>query len=646
MNPSGSDPVPRHISRPGRLFLVIGADGAGRTTLFAGAAEALAHEPGWLFVSPLTAHSHDLAALLMEGRDVVGEVTPRDMQDLIAGFPDCCVIQIETTPARRRARTTDRPSTADRAPPSPPLGIDTVAVTNDTDIATGISRFVAALRTERQPRLAIRQLPITTWHDNIAYLNAGCRAVPAAGFLGPNFAEIRGRGRSIRARVHVCNTDELVAPDEIGLSAHAFRILGLPAGTPVTIAHTGEPDSLPALRAKIRGEALDETQYGDVLRDIAEGRYPDREVAAFLVTTCGSLTDTEVEALARVRATLAGRMRWAEPIVADKHSLGGVSGSRITLIVIPIVAAHGMAIPKTSSRAITSPSGTADAMEVLANVDLSPGDLRRVVTEARGCIAWNGHLNHSPVDDVMNAITRPLGIDSVRWAVASILSKKLAAGATHVAIDIPYGPQAKTRTKAEAAGLADLFTRIGQNLGLVIEAWPTDASAPIGRGIGPALEVRDVLQILDGDPHGPEDLREKALFFAGRILGWDADIGPQGGPARARELLASGAARVALERIVRAQGARLPPAGIAALTRDCAAPRSGVVTGIDGARIGAVARRAGAPGDKGAGVDLLVPIGAHIRAGDPLYHVHASTEGDLEVALAEASGDAGYRYAD
>lgn len=182
------------------------------------------------------------------------------------------------------------------------------------------------------------------------------------------------------------------------------------------------------LRAKLGGTELDEAQYRVLLTDIMQGCYPPGEVAAFLVAASHHLSDDEVAALARVRAGFMRRVVWPEPIVVDKHSMGGIPGSRITLIVIPIVAAHGLAIPKTSSRAITWAAGTADAMEVLAKVDLTAEQLRGVVERTRGCVAWNGRLNHTVLDDVMNTITGPLGIDSGRWSVASILSKNHESG--------------------------------------------------------------------------------------------------------------------------------------------------------------------------------------------------------------------------
>jgi thymidine phosphorylase len=410
----------------------------------------------------------------------------------------------------------------------------------------------------------------------------------------------------------------------------------------VRIERTPSPDSIDALRAKIRGDELDDGRYRLLIRDIVEDRYPDREVSAFLVAATRSLSDAEVLALTRVRTDFVPRMDWDEPIVADKHSLGGVPGSRITLLVVPIVAAHGMAVPKTSSRAITSAAGTADAMEALARVDLAVDDVRRVIAKARGCIAWNGRLNHSVVDDVMNAIVRPLGIDSNRWSVASILSKKVIAGATHVIIDLPYGPRTKVKSCAEAGEVAALFAWAGRELGVTVEAHATDGSAPIGRGIGPALEVRDCLWVLENDPRAPRDLREKALFFAGRMLAWDPGIGsPEKGRARAEALLASGAARAALDAIVEAQG-RSEMVRPGAYTQVVHAPQAGRIVAIDGWCIAGIARRAGAPMDKSAGIDLIARVGDAVRAGDPLYVIHAGSEADLAVAAATSTKMSGY----
>ncbi|MBS0246350.1 MAG: thymidine phosphorylase [Proteobacteria bacterium] len=492
--------------------------------------------------------------------------------------------------------------------------------------------------------MKVRALPIDSWREHMVYLPAAGTEVVAADFLGPGRIEVSDGVRSIRASVHVIEDAGLLGAAEIGLSRSAFEALGLAEGTDVHIERTPSPESAEALRAKLRGEELSDGQIATLIGDMVEGRYPDREMAAFLVAATRGLTEREVVALARTRAEFTDRLAWDEPMVVDKHSMGGIPGSRITMIVVPLVAAHGLAIPKTSSRAITQASGTADAMETLARVDLPANDVRRVVERARGCVAWNGKLNHSAVDDVMNAITRPLGLDSTRWSVASILSKKLAAGSTHVIIDLPYGPQTKLKTHQEAAELGALFERIGAGLGLVVEAHATNGERPIGRGVGPALEARDVLAVLDNAPDAPNDLRDKALFFAGRILAWDPAVGSEeAGQARARALLASGRARDALDRIVEEQGRRQPPVLPGAHTRVVKADRSGIVTGVDGWIIAGVARRAGAPSDLRSGLDLKVAVGDAVQAGEPLYVIHAGSEADAAAAAGLAQAAHGYR---
>jgi thymidine phosphorylase len=392
---------------------------------------------------------------------------------------------------------------------------------------------------------------------------------------------------------------------------------------------TSEPASASAYRAKLAGVTLDETGYAALIDDLSNDRYSSADSREILRTLISQLQDKEFVALARFRARRMPRIDWNEPIVVDKHSMGGVPGSRITPIVVPIIAAHGLLMPKTSSRAITSASGTADAMEAAARVDLDAAEMRRVVEATRGCIVWNGRLNHSQVDDVTNAMVRPLGLDTRRWSVASILSKKYSAGATHVVVDLPFGPQAKLKTEEEARGLGDLFERVGAELGLTVRAFATDGRAPIGRGIGPALELRDVLQVLNGDADAPGDLREKALTFAGRILAWDPQIADvEQGRFRAEQLLASGAARQTFARIVEAQGRRefaLPSPFVATVR----ATHSGTVSSIDGWRVSGLAIEAGAPGCKGAGVDLLCRVGMKVAQGDPLLRIHAADDAHL-----------------
>jgi thymidine phosphorylase len=301
-----------------------------------------------------------------------------------------------------------------------------------------------------------------------------------------------------------------------------------------------------------------------------------------------------------------------------------------------------MTIPKTSSRAITSPAGTADTMEVLARVDLDADDVRRVVRETNGCIVWNGRLTHSRVDEVMNAITRPRRIDSLKWSVASILSKKLAAGATHCIIDVPQGPTAKVHGE-DAEALRDLFLHVGEALGLTLDVRLTDGSAPIGRGIGPALEARDVLSVLRNDADAPADLREKALYFATSILRFDPALSDEDAGDRARDLLESGVAYETLQRIISAQGRPDEPVRIGVHIAEISAGQSGVIESIDCFTLAGIARTAGAPADKGAGIDMLARPGERVDADTPLYRIHGHSGNALAAARARAEKDHAFR---
>ena len=490
--------------------------------------------------------------------------------------------------------------------------------------------------------LRLIRLGIDTWREPVAYLNRRCTACAAESFLGPRKVEVAGGGRSVVCALNVVDDAALVAPDALALSAHAFDVLGLAEGAAVSIRRAPEPASRPALRARIAGRRLGDGDVDALVEDMAAGRYSARETAGFLVAAARTLDDAEVIAFARARAERSAKVSWPDGIVVDKHSMGGIPGTRVTMVAVPVVIAHGLTIPKAASRAITSPAGTADAMEVLARVDLDAGEVRRVVREVGGCIVWNGKLSHSPIDDVMNAVTRPLGIVSDRLSVSSILSKKAALGITHIVFDIPVGPTAKVASQAEAAKLARLFEVTAEGLGIAVRCEITDGTQPIGRGVGPALEARDAMKVLANDADAPADLRGKALMLAARVLEFGGVADPRG---RADTLLGSGAAADAMERLIDAQGRNPDPPGPGRLTREIAADRSGTVAAIDCYRISGIARRAGAPSEKSAGIDLFRQRGDTVERGEPLYRIHAAEEADLAEAAGYAEQGSGFEIA-
>lgn len=495
--------------------------------------------------------------------------------------------------------------------------------------------------------LKLKRIPIETAPENTAFLSRQCARYRAEEFTALRKIEVSCGGRMILATLMICDDASIVGPDELGLAAPAFRRMRAAAGDNATIAQAAPPRSLDAVRKKIYGGEMSASDIREIIDDVAAFRYSPMEIAAFLVASASFMTSAEVLALTDAMTRVGARLEWPGKMIVDKHCIGGVPGNRTSMVVAPIVAAHGLFMPKTSSRAITSPAGTADTMEVLARVDLNTDDMRNVVEKTGACLVWGGRVNLSPADDVLISVERPLRIDTTEQMVASILSKKVAAGANRLLIDVPVGPTAKVRSQAEAVRLRKLFEYIGDKLELALDVVFSNGAQPVGRGIGPALEARDVMQVLSNDPAAPGDLRARSLYLAGRVLENDPDLRGGAGRARAEELLDSGAAFDKMQEIIEAQGAP-PPNNCAPgeLTKDVVANRSGVISAMDCFRLGRVARLAGAPMDKGAGVDLFRKIGDRVEENEPLYRIHSCFESDFMFAMDLVSDDPGVSISD
>lgn len=496
-------------------------------------------------------------------------------------------------------------------------------------------------------RLALRRVLIDTYHENVAYMHRDCEVYRAEGFKALSKVEVRTNGHSILATLNVVDDASIVACGELGLSKAAFEQLSVENGHTVTVAQAEPPESIGALHRKLAGERLTLDDFRAIVRDITEHHYSKIELTAFVVAANRDELDREeVLFLTEAMVEAGRRLDWQEPLVVDKHCIGGIPGNRTSMLVVPIVAAHGMLCPKTSSRAITSPAGTADTMEVLAEVELQVERLQEIIRQHRGCLAWGGTANLSPADDVLISVERPLALDSPGQMVASILSKKIAAGSSHLVLDIPIGPTAKVRSMPEAQRLRRLFEYVARRMKLSLDVVITDGRQPIGFGIGPVLEARDVMRVLENDPRAPMDLRQKALRLAGRMLEADPDVRGGDGFAIARDILDSGRALKKMNDIIEAQGSRHFDHGHPQLGRLSFEIRShgvGVVSGIDNLQLARIARFAGAPKVKEAGVDLCAKLGDEVQDGDVLYRVHASYPADLEFARQACARSSGYR---
>lgn len=485
---------------------------------------------------------------------------------------------------------------------------------------------------EHRAGLPIRRAGIDTYRQPVLYLHADCTVCRAEGFAALTRVNVRCGDRQVVAVLNVV-TGPWMSPQEAALSDAAWQALDPVPGAIAEFAHAEPPESASALRAKVFGTRLGEPEFTALMRDALSARMSDIELAALITACAGDHLDLdETVAFTRAMLTVGERIDWGTGPVLDKHCVGGLPGNRTSPIVVAIVAALGYRIPKTSSRAITSPAGTADTMATMTTVDLDIACLRRVVEREGGCLAGGGRLQLSPADDVLIRIERPLDFDSDGQLVASILSKKAAAGSSHVLIDMPVGPTAKVRSHAAADALGRRLAFVGEALGLRVGVHVSDGRQPVGRGIGPALEAHDVMAVLLNLPDAPVDLRERALDVAGAVLDLLPPTRAGTGRARAEAAVDSGDAWVKFLAICNAQGGFREP-GRAPFVEPVLAPHHGRIQRIDNRKLAKVAKLAGAPLATAAGVVCSLREGDDVDRGTPLFEVHAESRGELNYAL-------------
>jgi len=384
-----------------------------------------------------------------------------------------------------------------------------------------------------------------------------------------------------------------------------------------------------SIRRKINGLRLDEREIKEIVNDVLERDLNDLEIAAFVTALHirGMSTD-EIVSLSKAMVESGEKLKLNKKIILDKHSLGGVPGDKTTLLLVPIIASSGLTIPKTSSRAITSPTGTADRVECLCPVNLDIKEMVNVIKKTNGCMVWGGSINIAPVDDLFIQIEYPLGLDPLY--ISSIMSKKKAVGATHLVVDLPTGRGTKVKTFGSAHEFAKDFIEIGKRLNINTACAITFGEQPIGNAIGPALEAREALETIHNLKS--TDLVDKACSLAGILL----EMVGKGNKQIALQILKSGKAEKKLRHIIEEQGGNPKiklgdiPIGDKCVTIN--ASKSGTVMWIKNAEIADIAKLAGAPKDKEAGILLHAKIGSVVKENQPLFTIYAKKSGKLNEA--------------
>ena len=439
---------------------------------------------------------------------------------------------------------------------------------------------------------------------------------------------------------HIVLSDR-VEVDKVLVSNELLAELGVIEGTTLKILPLSRtpPDSYYPIRDRMTKKRNFQTgEISQIVLDIAGNRLNQLEKAAFVLSQIfDPFSMDEIEQLTRSMAESGEMIDFGQETVYDKHSTGGVPGNKVTLLIVPIIAAAGLLIPKTSSRAITSPSGTADTMEALGcEVSFSAEELVEISRKTRGMIVWGGALNLAPVDDILiKDVEFPLGVNPISMMLASIMSKKMATGIHFLAMDLPTGHGTKIDDIGTAQALGREFAELGRRLGIRVESGITFGASPVGHTVGSALEAQEALKTLIDPQNGPSSLVEKSCELSGILLEMAGKALRGQGRELAKSTLYKGDALNKFKQILEAQNGdpNLKPDDIPVGQYFCEilAPSSGWIVNIDNVKIAEIARTAGCPKDKGAGIVFLKKKDA-VKRGESLIRIYSSSESRLSAA--------------
>ncbi|MFX1411435.1 MAG: AMP phosphorylase [Promethearchaeota archaeon] len=432
-------------------------------------------------------------------------------------------------------------------------------------------------------------------------------------------------------------SDSIVNPGEVGITLDILKERKeIQDDMVLSIKPAELPDSFRYIQKKINGEKLKGEELNKIINDATTGLLSRIDLAAFITGVNIQGMDNEEMTSLTLAEARSGELFDFGPDVFDKHSTGGVPGNKVSLIIVPIIAATGLIIPKTSTRAITSPSGTADSMEVLAPVTFDSEEVKEMISKQKACIVWGGALDISPADNVLIEIERPLRMDPVGLMIPSILAKKISMGVKKLVLDIPVGPGTKFSTPNDGKNFAYTFKEIAKNIGVEAECALTLAHQPIGHAVGPALEAKEALTLLIDYSAGPNSLIEKATDLAGILLEMGGKAQKGMGQKLAKEILRSGKAYETMKKIIKAQGGNpeIIPGEIklGPFIKEFHATKGGHITGVNNALINQIAKAAGCPYSKSSGIEVIKKQGARIKEGDLVFRIYSESQSKLKRA--------------
>ncbi len=419
--------------------------------------------------------------------------------------------------------------------------------------------------------------------------------------------------------------------DSIAVSTEISDELNLRENDIVQISPAPMPKSISLIIKRLQCKKLNGREIKEIIQDIVKNALTESEIAYFVsaIYHCG-MSMSETLSMIKALVDTGKKLNLRQKIIVDKHSIGGISG-RTTPIVVPICASAGLTMPKTSSRSITTPSGTADALEVICKVDFTIPEIRKIIKKTNACMVWGGSLGLAPADDKIIQVERLLNLDPESQLLASIMSKKIAVGSKYVLIEIPYGKNAKVN-KEEAKNLKTKFEQLARKFKIKLKCLMLKTEQPLGNGIGPALEIKDVISVLKRESSSFM-LEKRALILASQLLELTGKAKKGTGMKLAKQILESGAAFKKFKQIIEAQNGNLGKIEEAKLKHDIKATKTSKIFEINLKKINILARILGCPADKSAGIYLHKHAGEKAKKGEKILTLYSESKAELKEGL-------------
>ncbi len=489
--------------------------------------------------------------------------------------------------------------------------------------------------------LYLKHVAVQSFGENVVFVHKNCELYKVDDIRTSTRVEIHGGTKPLHAFLNVVEDENIVSPDEIGVNNEAFYDIGLPEGAKVTLLQSDIPQSLESVASKIEGNTLKSAEYIAIVNDIANGRYSNSDIAAFVTAFNSFATINEVVYLTQALC-FGHKIYWDEEnIVSDTATFGSVPSNSTEIITAAIVSAYGMPMLKSVILNPFAYLGEGHTMQVFTNLNINKVMLYQMIKETNGAIFNFDNLEGAQAIIKLRNMSQYLNLRDINMEIVLMMATKYCCGISHLVVDMPIGPQSIVNMPSKSAKARKSLEYVAKELGMTIDVAITDGSEPIGYGIGAVLEAKDVMKVLRVKDSASFDLAEKSLFMAAKVIEFDPRVKGGEGYNIAKQVLISGRALEAFEQIVDAQG-KLQSADVGTFIREILAPKSGYIKSIDNKTLLKIATDAGAKEYAGSGIALMKKIGDRVAKGDVLYKIYSNKASDFSISCSLAEGTNGY----